>query len=90
MSIHMKEHAFRGAVLIMVFFSYFAWRLNMTGFNLITSSFTLIAAVALILTIKKFCRKPKDNEKRHQNRMIFTMILVLFLAAVLIRILFLS
>lgn len=86
----MKEHIFRSIVLILVFFSYFAWRINMTGLNTIIYLFVLVAVVALGLTIKKFCREPKDNKKRKQDRIIFIAILVLFTAAVLIRILFLS
>ena len=62
----------------------------MTGFNPIIYPFVLVAAVALGLIIKKYCREPDDDKKRNQDRMIFIMILVLFLAAVLIRILFLS
>jgi hypothetical protein len=87
----MKEHVFRGLALILVFFSYFAWRLNMTGFdNPIVYPFVLVAAVALGLIIWKFCREQKDDKKRGQDRMVFIGILVLFLVAVLIRILLLS
>jgi prolipoprotein diacylglyceryltransferase len=86
----MKEHVLRGIVLIIVFFSYFAWRINMLGFNLIVYPFALVAAVALGLIIKMFCRERKDNKKRNQDRVVFITILVLFLVAVLIRILFLS
>lgn len=62
----------------------------MLGFNPIVYPFALVAAVALGIIIKMFCREPKDDEKRKQDRGIFIMILVLFLAAVLIRIIFLS
>jgi len=87
----MKEHVLRGIALILVFFSYFAWRLNMTGFdNPVVYPFVLAAVVALGLVIKKYCTEPKDDEKKKQDRGVFVMILVLFLAAVLVRILFLS
>ena len=87
----MKEHILRGLALILVFFSYFAWRLNMTGFdNLVVYPFVLVAVVALGIIIKKYCREPKDDNKRKQDRVVFVAIVVLFLAAVLIRISFLS
>ncbi len=86
----MKEHVFRGLALILVFFSYFAWRLNMLGFNPVVYPFALVAAVALGVIIKIFCREPKDDKKRDQDRMIFIVFLIIFLAAVLIRIIFLS
>ncbi len=62
----------------------------MTGFNPIVYPFALVAAVALGVIIKMYCREPKDDKKRNQDRMVFIAISVLFLAAVLIRILFLS
>jgi hypothetical protein len=86
----MKEHVLRGIVLTLVFFSYFAWRIGMTGFNPVIYLFALLATAALALTIKTFCVEPKDDEKRNQDRMVFIMILALFLIAVLIRIVFLS
>ena len=90
LNIHMKEHVLRGFALILVFFSYFAWRLNMIGLELFLIPFAVLAAVALGLIIKMFCREPRDDKKRNQDRMAFIAILVLFLAAVLIRIIFLS
>ena len=86
----MKEHVFRGIALILVFFSYFLWRLNMTGFNPIIFPFALVAAVALGLIIKVYCSEPKNDNKRNQDRGGFIVFLAIFLAAVLIRILFLS
>jgi len=86
----MKEHVFRGFVLILVFFSYFAWRINMIGLELFLIPFVVLAVVALVMIIKMFCREPKDDKNRNQNRMAFIAFLVLFLAAVLIRLLFLS
>ncbi len=62
----------------------------MTGLNPVIYPFVLVAAVALGLIIKNFCTEPKDDKKRDQDRMLFVVILVLFLAAVLIRIIFLS
>ncbi len=86
----MKEHVIRALVLIVVFVLYFAWRINMLGFNPVVYPFALVAAVALGLIIKMFCREPKDDEKRKQDRVVFIGIVALFLAAVLIRILFLG
>lgn len=62
----------------------------MLGFNPVAYPFALVGAVALGLVIKMYCREPKDDEKRKLDRMVFIMFLLLFLAAVLIRILFLS
>ena len=86
----MKEHVFRAAALILVFFSYFAWRFDMIGYNPIMIPFALVAATALGFIVKLFCREPKDDRKRDQDRMVFIAIMVLFLAAVLIRISFLG
>ncbi|MEE9323884.1 MAG: hypothetical protein V3U72_05070 [Candidatus Aenigmarchaeota archaeon] len=86
----MKEHVFRGIALILVFFSYFAWRLNMTGFNPVIYPFVLVAAVALGLIIKMYCREPDGDKKRNRDRVVFILFLVLFLVAVLIRIIFLG
>ena len=85
----MKEHVLRALALIVVFFSYFAWRINMTGLNPVIYLFVLIAVIALVIIIRLFCREPKNNEKRKQDRMILVLVLALFLAAVLIRIIFL-
>ncbi len=87
----MKEHVLRGLALILVFFSYFAWRLNMIGFNNpVVYLFVFVAAFALGIIIKKYCMEPHDDKKRKQDRVVFITILVLFIMAVLIRILFLS
>ena len=86
----MKEHVLRAIALILVFLSYFAWRINMTGLELFLIPFVVLAVVALVVIIKMYCREPKDDKKRNQDRMFFIMILVLFLVAILIRILFLS
>ncbi len=86
----MKEHVFRGLALILVFFSYFAWRINMIGLELFLIPFVVLAVVALVVIIKMFCREPKDDDQRKRDRGIFILILVIFLAAVMIRILFLS
>jgi len=86
----MKEHVLRAIALILVFFSYFAWRINMIGLELFLIPFVVLAVVALVVIIKMFCREPKDDKKREQDRAVFIMILVLFLIAVLIRIIFLS
>ena len=86
----MKEHVLRGLALILVFFSYFVWRLNMLGFNPIVLPFALVAAIALGFIIKLYCRRPNDDKKRNHDRMVFIVILVMFLSAVLIRIFFLS
>ena len=86
----MKEHVLRGITLILVFFSYFAWRIDMVGFDLIVYPFVLVGAIVLALVIRGFCMEPKDDKKRNQDRVVFIMILALFLIAVLIRIIFLS
>ena len=87
----MKEHVIRALALILVFFSYFAWRLNMIGFdNLVVYPFILAAVFALGIIIKKYCMEPHNDKKRKQDRVVFVMILILFMVAVLIRILFLS
>lgn len=86
----MKENNLRGITLVLVFFFYFAWRIGMIGFDLIILPFILAGALALLLVIKKFCAEPKDDKQRDQDRAVFTMILALFLIAVLIRIIFLS
>jgi len=87
----MKEHVLRGLALILVFFSYFAWRLNMIGFdNPVVYPFVLAAVFALGIIIKKYCMEPHDDKKRKQDRVVFIIILVPFIVAVLIRILFLS
>jgi len=87
----MKEHVIRALALILVFFSYFAWRLNMIGFdNLVVYPFILAAVFALGIIIKKYCMEPHNDKKREQDRVVFVMILILFMVAVLIRILFLS
>lgn len=63
----------------------------MTGFdNPVVYVFVLAAVVALGLIIKKFCMEPENDKKRKQDRAVFVMLLVVFLAAVLVRILFLS
>jgi hypothetical protein len=87
----MEDHVLRTLVLILVFFSYFAWRLNMTGFdNPVVYPFVLAAVFAPGMIIKKYCMEPHDNKKRKQNRLVFIMILVLFMVSVLIRIFFLN
>ena len=87
----MKEHVLRGLVLILVFSSYFAWRLNMTGFdNPIVYPFILAAVFALGILIRKYCMEPHDEKKRKQDRVVFMIVLVPFIAAVLIRVLLLS
>ena len=63
----------------------------MIGFdNPVVYPFVLAAVLALAIIIKKYCVKSHDNKKRQQERLVFIMILVLFIVAVLIRILFLS
>jgi len=86
----MKEHVLRAIALILVFLSYFAWRINMIGLELFLIPFVVLAVVALVVIIKMFCREPKDDNQRKRDRGIFISILVLFLIAVLIRIIFLS
>ena len=90
MNMNIKEHNLRAVGLVLIFLAYFAWRINMTGFNPVILLFTTAATIGLIILVKKYCGKPKGDKKRKQDRVIFIMILVLFLAAVLIRILFLS
>ena len=86
----MKEHVLRAIALILIFLSYFAWRINMIGLELFLILFVVLAIVALVVIIKMFCREPKDDNQRKQDRGIFILILVIFLAAVIIRLLFLS
>jgi hypothetical protein len=86
----MKEHVLRAIALILVFLSYFAWRINMIGLELILIPFIVLAVVALAVIIKMFCREPTDDNQRKQDRGIFILIVVMFLAAVIIRLLFLS
>ncbi|MCW3976289.1 MAG: hypothetical protein NWE86_08665 [Candidatus Bathyarchaeota archaeon] len=63
----------------------------MIGFdNLVVYPFILAAVFALGIIIKKYCMEPHNDKKRKQDRVVFVMILILFMVAVLIRILFLS
>jgi len=62
----------------------------MIGLELFLIPFVVLAVVALVVIIKMFCREPKDDNQRKRDRGIFISILVLFLIAVLIRIIFLS
>jgi hypothetical protein len=86
----MKEHVLRAIVLILVFFSYFVWRINMIGLELFLIPFVVLAVIALAIIIKMFCREPKDGKRRNQERWVFILIVAIFLAAVIIRLLFLS
>ena len=86
----MKEHVLRAIALIVIFLSYFAWRINMIGLELFLIPFVVLAVVALVVIIKMFCKEPKDDKKKKQDRVTFITIFTIFLAAVLIRILFLS
>ena len=74
----MKEHVLRVIALILVFLSYFAWRINMIGLELFLIPFVVLAIVALVIIIKRFCREPKDDKQRKQDRGIFIMVLTIF------------
>jgi len=87
-TILMKEQILQGITLIVVSVSYFTWRFNMIGFSVVYLLFLVYGFAMGILFIIYF-RKPMDKEKRKIARTLFSTILLLFLAAVLIRIIFL-
>ena len=62
----------------------------MIGLELFLIPFVVLAIAALAVIIKKFCREPKDGNQRKEDRGFFISVLAIFLAAVIIRLLFLS
>lgn len=86
----MKQHLLSGLVMILVMVAYFTWRFSMLNLDPVFYWLLIVFSFSVGLAYIIHYREPKDEGKRKQAIAIFLVIVIMFLMAFLIRIIFLS